>query len=174
MTPFLDSSVLFVTFFKNADEYKLNTYMHFRSDSKLCGNLLYRQKSTHTRQNTVCGLERPLAVAIENIMPRYQVFICWWMTLVKQVILSVDCVKLLWRLNGWKTMRMEDSSVCFRSFHLLQIGKCCKFQFTTLKTPNKDVPSNTLPNVMEDEGQIEVGGLPLISRWTFHSEMRTS
>ena len=25
----------------------------------------------------------------------------------------------------------------------------------------------TLPNVMEDEGQVEVDGLPLISRWTF-------
>ena len=62
------------------------------------------------------------------------------------------------------SMRKEDSSVDFRSFHLLQIGKCCKLQFTKLKTPNKDVPSNTLPNVMEDEGQVEVGGLPLISR----------
>ena len=76
----------------------------------------------------------------------------------------VDCAKLLCRLNGWKSMRMEDSSVNFRSFHLLQIGKCCKLQLTKLKTPNKDVPSNTLPNVMEDEGQVEVGGLPLISR----------
>ena len=60
-------------------------------------------------------------------------------------------------------MRKEDSSVDFRSFHLLQIGKSCKLQFTNLKTSNKDVPSNTLPNVMEDEGQVEVGGSPLIS-----------
>ena len=63
-----------------------------------------------------------------------------------------------------EVQKSKDSSVDFRSFHLLQIGKCCKLQLTKLKTPNKDVPSNTLPNVMEDEGQVEVGGLPLISR----------
>ena len=39
-----------------------------------------------------------------------------------------------------------------------------KLQFTKSKTSNKDVPSNTLPNVMGDEGQVEVDGLPLISR----------
>ena len=60
-------------------------------------------------------------------------------------------------------MRKEDSSVDFRSFNLLQIGKSCKLQFTKSKTSNKDVPSNTLPNVMGDEGQVEVDGLPLIS-----------
>ena len=65
------------------------------------------------------------------------------------------------------SMRKEDSSVDFRSFHLLQIGKSCKLQFTKSNTSNKDVPSNTLPNVMGDEGQVEVDGLPLISRWTF-------
>ena len=62
------------------------------------------------------------------------------------------------------SMRKEDSSVDFRSFHLLQIGKSCKLQFTKSNTSNKDVPSNTLPNVMGDEGQVEVDGLPLISR----------
>ena len=46
---------------------------------KMCQNvsICYRQKSTHIRLNTVCGLQRPLAVTIENIMSRYQVFICW-------------------------------------------------------------------------------------------------
>ena len=72
-------------------------------------------KNQHTSDfDTVCGLQRPLAFIIENIMPRYQVFICWNMTLIKQV--------------------------------------------------NRE---KTLPNVMEDEGQVEVDGLPLISRWTF-------
>ena len=43
-------------------------------------------KNQHTSDfDTVCGLQRPLAFIIENIMPRYQVFICWNMTLIKQV-----------------------------------------------------------------------------------------
>ena len=87
--------------------------MHYRSDSKLCQFVI--DKNQHTSDfDTVCGLQHPLAFIIENIMPRYQVFICWNMTLIKQV--------------------------------------------------NRE---KTLPNVMEDEGQVEVDGLPLISRWTF-------
>ena len=39
-------------------------------------SICYRQKSIHIGLNTVCGLQCPLAVAIENITPRYQVFIC--------------------------------------------------------------------------------------------------
>ena len=33
-----------------------------------------------------------------------------------------------------------------------------------IKTPNKVVPLKTVPNVLEDEGQGEEGGLELISR----------
>ena len=76
------------------------------------------------------------------------------------------------QMNGWKSMRTEDSSVELRSFHLLRIGKWCKLQFTKLKTPNKDVPSNTLPKVMEDEGQVEVVGLSFIFGWTFQTLKR--
>ena len=122
-------------------------------------SICYSQKSTHIRVNTVCGLQRPLAVAVENIMPRYQMFICWLITPVKQVTQRKYWTNLI---------NIHVLLLLFFTISVLTI----LLQFTKLKTPNKDEPSNTLPKVMEDEEQVEVVGLSFISGWTFQTLKR--
>ena len=48
----------------------------------------------------------------------------------KPPAILVYCPKLVGRLESWKSMRNEDSSVHFRSFYLFQIGKHWKLNET--------------------------------------------